>query len=198
MPKPKAPKPTAEELLKHQEMTLASRPPQLLDRIKELAVKQLELEAKKDKLSEDLKENNIAIEVVRGGPGQEGELPAAMQEAEIEEFTLGNGACIAVAINYSMPSMAADSEKRQPMIDWLEKNGHSGMVKNAVTVLFEKGDKRIEELEAFLELQKMAHDKFSSVNAQSLKALIKGLLEDGDDVPLEELGIGVYRQSKVK
>ncbi len=197
-PKPKTPKPTAEELLKHQEATLATRPKQLLERIKTLAEQQLDLQTKKDKLKKDTTANNIAMEKIRGGKGQEGELPQAMQEAEIDEFKLNNGATISVDDVIEMPSMAADSEKRDPMIKWLEGNGHGGMVKNVVTIYFDKGDTKIKDVDELIKKLELTADTFAAVHSGALKALIKGLLEEGADVPMEELGISTYRQSKVK
>lgn len=196
--KPKAPKPTTEELLKHQEATLATRPPQLIERVTKLAKEQVELQNKKDKLKADTTANNILMEKLRGGPGQEGELPQAMQEAQVEELTLQDGTKILVDKILDMPSMAADSEKRQPVIDWLEANGHGGMVKNVVTVYFEKGDPKAAILDRVVKALRLQADKFAAVHSGSLKSLITTLLEEGKDVPMEELGISQYHRSEVK
>ncbi len=195
----KKPPTLSAEALAHEAETLATKPKELLARITNLAEQQLALEKRKKELKLQTTANNIANEILRGGPGQEGKLPQAMQEAGMTEFTLeANGAKVSVDDVLELPSMAADSLMREPMIKWLEANGNGSMVKNLISIPFEKGDARAKIVEDGLIAEGISYEKFQSVNANSLKALINEMLQDGQAVPMEELGISIYRQSKVK
>lgn len=170
----------------------------VLERIVALAQKQLALEAKKAELEKETKAINKELEAVRGGHQAEGELPQAMQEAEMAEFKLENGAKITIEEQLVPPSMAKDSTEREPMLRWVDEKGHGDVVKNSIIVLFPKGDKRADRVRMVLKDEGLDYEDFATIHPSTLKALLKELMEAGEDVPTEDLGIRVFRQSKVK
>lgn len=169
-----------------------------LARIVKLAQQQRDIEASIAKAEEDLKTLNKNRERIAGGHLCEGELPLAMQEAELTEFKMEDGTIITVAEELQPPSMAAKSADREPMLKWLDANSLGDAIKNSITILFTKGDKNVPIIKAELDKLKVAYEDFATIHPSTLKALLKELLEKGDELPMEDLNIKMFRQSKVK
>lgn|SRR3990167_2055639 len=172
----------------------------LLERIVRLSQEQVDLEASKEKMEMDLKDINKRLEKIAGGFQSEGELPAAMQEAEISELALESGRKIKVNEELGAPSLAKDSKNRLPVLEWLKKNGHQDIIKSELKAQFtqDKTDKRLEQAIEALTKIGVPFDNYESANAQTFKSLLRELLEGGEELPMEELGIKIYRRSKVE
>ena len=82
---------------------------------------------------------------------------------------------------------------------WLDVNGHGGMIRRELTVAFNR-----EQGDAATALHAELRGKFAgvtqkwAVNAQTLKAWARHMLEDGENVPLETFGIHTKRVAKIK
>ncbi len=172
----------------------------LMARIVELAKKQVELEKHLEKNAEDRKQLNKDFEKIAGGFQAEGELPLAMQEAEITELVLEDGNRIILDKELKIPSLAGGSKHLPTVIKWLKDSGHQDLIKSELTAQFtmDKDDLRLPEAIKALEKLKVPFSNYESANANSFKALVNELLENGEDVPIGELGIMEFKQTEIK
>ena len=163
-----------------------------IDKISEIANAQL---SKKKELSESeddvkrLKKEYIQISQV--------DLPEAMQSVGMASFTLDNGASISVK-----DQMRASLRKknRVEVANWLKEHGAGSLIKDTVVIEFQKGENsRAEELIDLLVDKGFSnfHEDIS-INTGSLKALAKEKLAQGEDIPLELMGIFLYQESIIK
>jgi hypothetical protein len=118
------------------------------------------------------------------------QLPAHLDQMKLQEFTLQNGLKVEVGENIraSIPK-----DKKAEAIKWLIDNGHGGLVKTSVAVGFGAGevDKAMELQTELLKLG-FVPESDTGVHASTLGAFVRGALEEGQDIPLDLLG--VYRQ----
>ncbi len=163
-----------------------------------LAEQQAELEDKLDKNANERKKLNKDLEVICGGWRNEGSLPTMLIEIGMDSFKLTDGREVELKKELKSPSMAADSEKRQVVLDWLRRINQSDVIKGNVNVPFSPGDKRLEALKTSLKEIGMQFDEFETVAPGTLTSLIKELLENDEEVPLNELGIFEFKRTKIK
>ena len=128
----------------------------------------------------------------------ERQLPEAMEEVGVEEFTTTTG--LKVKIKEALrASMGGNAEAKAKALTWLRDNGHEAIIKLGVVVPFGRGDEARGQAHAlFSELKKQGHpaEFKQDVHAQTLGALVRELMEDGVDVPEDTLH--VYRQRTAK
>lgn len=168
-----------------------------LERLVALVQCQRDLERELTDLDEKRKKTNVELEKVAGGYRAEGDIPALLQELGVETLTLADGTKVTVRKELKPPSMAAGSKHRDAVVAWLDEVGHGDAVKDTVTVLLAKDDPRAVTLLAALDEVGVPYDRFRTVNPQTLGALLRELLEAGDEVPLDDLGVLVFRRSKL-
>ena len=125
------------------------------------------------------------------------DLPEAMQSVGMQSFTLENGSSISVKdqMRASLPK-----KNKAEVANWLKEHGAGSLIKDTIVVEFPKGDaSRAEELIDLL-VEKGFSNWYEdiSINTGSLKALAKEKLAQGDDVPLELMGIFLYQESIIK
>lgn len=107
---------------------------------------------------------------------------------------------------YYKANIAADWEpvRREAGFSWLEEAGHGDVIAVNVSVAFRRG-----EIEQARELQELIRTQFAGANSHevslsmgvpwgTLTALVKELIESGEEVPLEKLGATVGRIAKIK
>ena len=128
----------------------------------------------------------------------EGLLPELMDELGMEHFKTTSGIEIAIEekIHASIPK-ARNAEA----IAWLDDNEHSGSVKRQFVIRFNRDEQAwANRFAADLRKRKKKVDAEMnhSIHPSTLRALMKELLERGDDVPLELFGIHRRRVSKIK
>lgn len=163
----------------------------MLKGISELAEMQLIREVEVERATLRLKEARQALFKI-----QEIELPDLMLQAGMEKFTLSNGKT--VEVKETLYASIAKKNKAAAL-KWLETNGHGSLISENLSVPFEKGmHAQLTELIDLLEHN--GYPAFSvgeTVNTGSIKALIKELLADGIDVPLDLFGAHFARASKI-
>jgi len=162
-----------------------------LQEISKLAQQQLDLEKLLEQTEQHLKtlksqHKKIAVDL----------LPTAMQAAGMEKFTLTNGAQIDVkeALYMSIPK-----KNRADVALWLVEHGQETLIKNDVVIKFNKGEE--DQVRGLTELLGDAGmgDRYSveqDMNTASVKAAIRELLEQGEDVPLKLFG--AYQETAAK
>ena len=141
----------------------------------------------------------------------EQDLPDLMQELNMRDFTLNNGAKCeveditsgsipsATAIMRAKPEDRSELELRQQQcFDWLRSNNAGSMIKSNVEVQFAKDeDKACNEFTEELRKRNMFYRRSTGVHHKSLNSFIKEQLADGKDVPHDLFKIYVGRKAKL-
>lgn len=154
-------------------------------RHKELAL------AAAEAMVKDLKEQ---IRVVR-----EEQLPDVLDSAGVSTLTLDDGTELTLGPLLLMPSLGQGSSKLQPVLSWLRTTGHDGIILQELAVAFGKGtDAQAGAVRQALEKQGFAVETRTTVRPQTFKALVRECLEEGQPVPLDELGIYAGRTVTIK
>lgn len=170
-----------------------------LKKLSTLAARQVSLEAQVIAAEEALRKAKENLRQVN-----EIELPEVMDRLKLEQFKTVDG----LEIEVSEKVRASIAKKNQARgFAWLREHGHDAIIKRLVKVQFGKGEeaqadalkhllddpKTVERIGGVLNLT----DE-SSVHAGTLSSLVKKLLEDGEEVPLDILGVFRQRVTKVK
>jgi hypothetical protein len=159
--------------------------------ISRLAELQLQLEREVQAQEDALK---VTKEKLRGV--QEKDLPEAMASAGMKEFKLLNGAKVSIKEDISA---SLSGEKKTAAIAWLTEHGYQDIVSCDVTVGFRKGEEERARTVARDLVDKGFVPKLDqNVNTATLKSLIRELMEQGIEVPLETLGAYQWKKAIVK
>ena len=163
-----------------------------LETISALAHKQIKLQLAFERAEDAYKQAKKDLANI-----QEKELPEAMLAVGMEKFQLKTGEMISVKETlYASLSQA----NRPNAIKWLMDNDHGSIVKEIVNVTFEKGEHEyVEKLVEVLEKHGFnTYNVDENVNTATVKSLIKELLGQGVEVPLELFGAYFARKAVVK
>ena len=175
-----------------------------LGAIADLAQRMFDLENEINKLEESLKQKKQDLKMLA-----EQDLPDLMQELNIKDFTLNNGAKVEVkdVIQGSVPSQGAidrikdEYEKeamrilQQQCFDWLRDNGLGDLIKSNVEVQF--GRNEDDKCNAFTE--ELREKKLAvGVHPASLNATLRERLSEGKDVPIEMFRVYMGRRANIR
>ena len=141
----------------------------------------------------------------------EQDLPDLMQELNMKDFTLNNGAKVeiqdiasgsipsATAIMRAKPEDRPELELRQQQcFDWLRGNNAGDLIKSNVEVQFSKGeDKACNDFTEELRERNLFYRRAVGVHHGRLNSFIKEQLSDGKDVPHDLFKIYVGRKAKL-
>ena len=141
----------------------------------------------------------------------EQDLPDLMQELNVKDFTLNNGAKCEIEdiTSGSIPSTGAiirakgDDRneleiRQQRCFDWLRANNAGSLIKSNVEVQFGKDeDKACNDFTNELRERNMFYSRATSVHHKSLNSLIRERLEQGKDVPHDLFKLYVGRRAKL-
>lgn len=126
----------------------------------------------------------------------EHDIPELMMACGIETFETTDGIKVSIKkdIRASIPVAM-----RERAYQWLEENGHSGLIKREVRVGFrrDQGD----EAQALLDELGSKHGNVAErqeVHPSTLKAFLKEQLDAGEDIPMEMFGAFELRRAKIK
>ena len=161
-----------------------------LSKIQELAVRQIELEEKVDKLEDLLSETKKQLARV-----QTEDLPNAMFEIGVQEFKLETGFRIQIE---PFISTHISKEMKNMAHAWLAENGYGDIVKDQVILTF--GRQEHEKAETVLEeLRKLGYAPINTqqVHPQTLKAWARAELAKGITIPTDLFGLYTGNKSKI-
>ena len=141
----------------------------------------------------------------------EQDLPDLMQELNMKDFTLNNGAKVeiqdiasgsipsATAIMRAKPEDRPELELRQQQcFDWLRSNNAGDLIKSNVEVQFSKGeDEACNEFTKELRERNLFYRRAVGVHHGRLNSFIKEQLAEGKDVPHDLFKIYVGRKAKL-
>ena len=143
----------------------------------------------------------------------EQDLPDIMQELNLKDFTLKNGAKVEVkeVISGSVPSQGAidrakEEDKKvelqmlqQQCFDWLRANGGGDLIKSNVEVQFGKDeDEACNQFTKRLRDEKLYYKRAVGVHPATLNKYIQERLGDGKDVPLEMFRVYTGRKANIR
>lgn len=140
---------------------------------------------------EKLRQAQLALKDI-----SEREMPELMAAAGQTEVKTQDGIRVIIkeVLRASIPS-----DRVVKALSWLEDRGHGSVIKHEIKVDFGKGqDDKAEELsKAALKMGVVPSEK-RTVHPQTLQALLRELLAEGIDVPLELFGAFVQKQTDLK
>lgn len=143
-----------------------------------------QLEDARDKVADLEEQLSEAKEVVNRLEGST--IPDLMTQAEVQDFTLGNGAKLKLDTKVS----AVGGVKSAKLHAWLRKVNQAGLIKSVVEVPFKAGtDDEARALVKRLQGDKLEASFLQTVHAASLQSAVKKMLLDGVDVPDDVVSI---------
>lgn len=119
-------------------------------------------------------------------------IPEAMEQLGLEKYVTTDGLEITV-VNIIRANISKD--RKLEALEWLRSHGHGKLIKNVFSVL-PSSVEEVTELQTRLEGFDVKED--STVHASTLKSFMKGMLERGENIPLELFGVHSQRSSKIK
>lgn len=123
-------------------------------------------------------------------------LPEAMAVVNMEEFRLANGTQVVIKKD-TFASIRAD--KKVEAFKWLGEHSLGAIVKDSVTVTFDKGEgKKAQEMMEFCIDKGFLAKRESSVHAGTLKATVKLEMSKGVEFPDDTFSIFPYKKSKIE
>ena len=123
------------------------------------------------------------------------QLPDALKETGVSEFSLIDGTRVSVSAYYSARISAENKEKA---FEWLRKNGHADLIKNTVSVSFGRAeDETANSLLMNLDEQGFRPEQKEWVEPMTLKGFVREQVEKGNDLPFDTLNIYVGQKTKI-
>lgn len=127
---------------------------------------------------------------------QEDILPELMAEAGQEELTTIDG--LKVSIKELVRGQPSKENEREAF-EWLRESGNGGIIKAKLEADLGKGDKeKIDAAIAALAPLGIRAAPKQTVHWQTLGALVREKLAAGENVPLDLLGVHMWKQAEVK
>ena len=161
-----------------------------LNNIALLAEKQTFLEEKIKTKEQQLKNFKEELKEVA-----EVQLPDALKETGVSEFSLVDGTKVSVSAFYSA---RITTENKEKAFDWFRKNGHADLIKNTVSVSFGRAeDETANSLLMELDGQGFHPEQKEWVEPMTLKGFVREQVEKGNDLPFATLNIYVGQKTKI-
>ena len=162
-----------------------------LANVSSLAKKQINLLNEVSQIEDMLKAKKEELRLV-----QEQELPDALSEVGLTQIVLSTGEKISLSEFYSAHISKAN---QQQAYQWLIENGHEGIIKNEVSLKFNRGESQIvDETVLALKSRGLSPEVKQSIHPSTLKAFVKEQLTTGNDIPTEPFGIYMGTKANMK
>lgn len=176
-----------------------------LRRVASIAARQISLEDQVAQAEARIKELKTELQMVK-----EADLPRAMGDCGMAEFKLLDGSSVSIETDYRCGQLddgpvrknsTRTVEENLEGLYWLEDNDHGDLAKNLITVQLNKGQEELAaEIVDYLRSLKsnsMTFDRRRAVLWNTLAAFARRQEEQGDDVPLDKLGITRVTYAKI-
>jgi hypothetical protein len=147
---------------------------------------------------EEVKEAEARLKILKEQARDvaERQLPEAMAEVGMAKFVLTDGSEVTVKPYYSAK---IGDDKRDECFNWLQDHGHEALIKDEVSITFNKGEhERAEEFKSQLEQQGIEYNGKMGVHSQTLTAFVREQVESGAEFPLELFNVYIGQIAKVK
>lgn len=126
---------------------------------------------------------------------EEVELPSALTEAGVSEFTTLEG--LKVSTKFIVGSIPAES--KDEAFRWLDEHGHGDIIKRGVQVSFDKGSTAAAEAAAE-QLRNLGLDPKVTLNvhAQTFMSFAREQIQKGNMLPLDRWGVFYGNKAVIK
>lgn len=122
-------------------------------------------------------------------------IPEALRAANLSGIKLPDGTKVDLD---SAVQTSLSAEKKPAAYTWLREHGHEDVIKSKLSIAFAKGDtERVDATRAALEELQVPFELQDDVHASTYKALIRELMGNGEQLPLDVLGVFIVEQAKV-
>ena len=129
---------------------------------------------------------------------QEEDIPNQMDLLSIKDFTTKSGLTIKVKEDV-FGSLPRDAALRAEALTWIVDHDYGSLIKDSFSLKFGKGDKEVaDKLAKLLEDGNFRYDRKEDIHASTLKAFIRELMRDGEEVPFDLLGVRERRFAVIK
>ena len=161
-----------------------------LSNVSTLASKIIQMENKVKFLEEELKTSKKELLELT-----DQDLPAAMEEINMESFTLSDGSEVKVIPTYGGTIRADD---RPQAHTWLRDNGYGDLVKNTISANFGMGEDNLAKdfYQSALD-RGFQVDKKEAVHPMSLKSWVIEMTENGSEFPSDLFGAFIGKKAKI-
>jgi len=161
-----------------------------LSNVSDLASKIIQMENKVSFLEEELKSSKKQLLELT-----DQDLPAAMEEINMESFTLSDGSEVKVVPTYGGTIRADD---RPQAHQWLRDNGYGDIVKNTISANFGMGEDNLAKdfYQSALD-RGFQVDKKEAVHPMTLKSFVKEMTEKGSEFPSDLFGAFIGKKAKI-
>lgn len=180
---------------------LAPLPPaeDKLDKVRDGVRRMRDLRARRADLEEQVAETGRLLYELEFS-----ELPSLFDEARVTNIGLepeGNQpGVVAKVAPYYKANIAADwsEEKKSAAFEWLDKNGHGGLIKTIISVELPRGSRGLaKQVKSALKKLRVPYTENPGVPWNTLTAFVREQIEGGNTVPLDTLGATVGRVVKI-
>lgn len=161
-----------------------------IQRLKDLADRQLCLESKVANIEHQLKKAKEELAQV-----SEVDLPLLMEELEVSSFDLAEG--YGISVKETIRASVSLARAREAM-DWLISHGHQNLIRHEGVIPINDDDLTEEQKQLLEEVRGNFEVKDNrKVHPQTLAAFVREMLEDGQEIPLELFGVHRQRIAKI-
>ena len=161
-----------------------------LSNVSDLASKIIQMENKVSFLEEELKSSKKQLLELT-----DQDLPDAMEEINMDSFTLFDGSEVKVVPTYGGTIRADD---RPQAHQWLRDNGYGDIVKNTISANFGMGEDNLAKdfYQSALD-RGFQVDKKEAVHPMTLKSFVKEMTENGSEFPSDLFGAFIGKKAKI-
>jgi len=162
-----------------------------LDAISKLAQGAANLEREIADTEELLKGRKAALHKIT-----DEQLPEALEEMNLQKFTLKDGSEISVKPIYAA---SIPKDRRDEAFAWLRDNKFGDLVKNNVSVTFGRGeDEAAKDFVGFCADKGFVPNQLEKVEPMTLKAWLREQVEAGHPIPLDLFGAFISQRAIIK
>ena len=162
-----------------------------LDGVSRLAQEAADLEQEIANVEQKLKDKKKALYKIT-----DERLPEALEEMNLQKFTLRDGSEISVKPIYAA---SIPKDRRDEAFQWLRDHEFGDLVKNNVTVTFGRGeDDTAKDFIGFCGEQGFVPSQIEKVEPMTLKAWLRERVEEGDPIPLDLFGAFISQRATIK
>ncbi len=162
-----------------------------LDGVSRLAQEAAELEQEIASVEQKLKDKKKALYKIT-----DEQLPEALEEMNLQKFTLTDGSEISVKPIYAA---SIPKDRRDEAFQWLRDHEFGDLVKNNVTVTFGRGeDDTAKDFIGLCGEQGFVPSQIEKVEPMTLKAWLRERVEEGDPIPLDLFGAFISQRATIK
>tara|TARA_R100001086_G_scaffold246458_2_gene178718 strand:+ start:324 stop:872 length:549 start_codon:yes stop_codon:yes gene_type:complete len=159
--------------------------------LSELCNEMLDLQEQVKRIEEQLKKKKDEVSKL-----SELEIPNLMQQAGVTSLKLADGSSVEVKPFYAA---RIPQSKESEAFNWLTSNGHGDLIKNVVSLNFQRSQDN--EANALVQdLIDKGHNvsQKKNVNPQTLKAFVKDEIQKGNNVPMDLFGVYISNKTTIK